>query len=63
MTKHILTKEQRDAGLITQEDDHLLYIIDSNTGKVVNVFSDLAKIEYIQQAVNDYLINKQVRRE
>jgi hypothetical protein len=35
MIKHILTKDQRLAGLDTQEDDHNLYIIDtdiSNTG-------------------------------
>ena len=64
MTKHILTKEQRAAGLIHFEDDHNLYIIDTVTSLgqppiQVAVFSSSgATIQEIQKEANDYLIKR-----
>jgi lactate dehydrogenase-like 2-hydroxyacid dehydrogenase len=56
MAKHLLTKEQRAAGLDTYEDEHFVYILDTRTSKVVAVFSAAgAAIEAIQQAAEDYL--------
>ena len=67
--KHILTKEQREAGLITNEmDDHFLIVYDS-TRKViaqdgkpslytVGQFTQYATIMEIQKAANDYLAGR-----
>ncbi len=68
MTKHILTKDQRASGLDTREDDHNLYIIDTNTrlelpganlDRVVAILTTSgATIQAIQTAANDYLIRR-----
>ena len=55
MGNHILTKEQREAGLDTHEDDHNLYITDTATGKTVAVLGNHATIREIQIAANYYL--------
>lgn len=58
MTKHLLTKQQREAGLDTFEDDHCVYIKDTMTGKVVVVLGCLTTIEAIQEAASDYLVKR-----
>jgi len=58
MEKHILTKEQREAGLDTHEDDHNLYITDTATGETVAVLGNHATIKEIHIAANYYLIEK-----
>ena len=60
MIKHILTKQQRAAGLDTWEDDHYLYIEDSKDEyKLVAVFSSTGTIiKGIQQAADEYLLKR-----
>jgi hypothetical protein len=58
MREHILTKEQRDAGLDTYQDDHNIYIEDIVTGQVIAVLGYRSPVQVIQQAANDYLIKK-----
>ena len=68
MIKHILTKDQRAARLDTFEDDHTLYIVDTTSKapegcvgfeEIIAVFSASgATIQEIQQAANDYLIER-----
>mgnify|MGYP001616544381 CR=1 FL=1 len=57
MVKHILTKEQREAGLRTWEDDHNIIIYDTNIKRVA-VFGTHATIQEIQKAANDYLAER-----
>jgi hypothetical protein len=58
--KHILTKEQRAAGLITREDGTNLYLelCTDSIGKTVAVFSTHATIYEIQKEANEYLIRR-----
>ena len=62
MTKHILSKQQRLAGLDTFEYGHNLYLqdmtLDTNIREYVAVFGTHATIQEIQKAANDYLIGR-----
>ena len=54
---NILTREQRNAGLKTWEDDHIIKILDGD--KLVAVFSSTgATIQEIQYEANSYLIKR-----
>ncbi len=70
MTKHLLNKQQRDAGLGTFEDDHNLYLTDMplyvhpgfprlNHPSVVAMFnSSTVTIKELQREADEYLIKR-----
>lgn len=63
MTKHILTKEQRAAGLETTEEEDFLYLIDTSKSPNIRVAAFYAvsvKIPEILRAANDYLITREL---
>lgn len=64
MEKHILTKQQREAGLTILEHEDFLFILDSTKhdksgqNETIAIFGTHATIQEIQKAANDYLVIK-----
>ncbi len=66
MIKHLLNKQQRDAGLSTMEDDHTVTLVDTTLfftkDEIIARFnSSTVTIEEIQTSADEYLIDKHLK--